>query len=264
LQQGGFYITMADSYYFSHDYNARSDDKIKALIRKHGMTGYGIFWSIIEDLYNNANALRTDSDGIAYDLRTDSEVIKSILFDFDLFVFDGDNFGSLSVQKRLDERDIKSRKASESARKRWDGMRTHSERNTNAMQSESEGNAIKERKGKEIKDIKEIKGKDIKPHLFSESIYFDFALFEKEFENTDYAVADLRMYYESVKNWSESEGAKKLNWIATARNFIIGDLKQNKLIYKNGTTQSQKQSLDVKAKRDAALRAEFEKRRNQQ
>jgi hypothetical protein len=106
--------------------------------------------------------------------------------------------------------------------------------------------------------------KENKPHLFSESIYFDFALFEKEFENTDYAVADLRMYYESVKNWSESEGAKKLNWIATARNFIIGDLKQNKLIYKNGTTQSQKQSLDVKAKRDAALRAEFEKRRNQQ
>ena len=117
---------MAESYYFSHDYNARADDKIKALIRKHGMTGYGIWWAIVEDLYNNANALRLDCDGIAYDLRTHSEIVESIIHDFDLFVIDGNNFGSLSVQKRLDERDLKSKKASESARRRWDGMRTHS------------------------------------------------------------------------------------------------------------------------------------------
>jgi len=42
-----------DTYYFSHDYNCRNDEKIKRLLRKHGMCGYGIFWSIVEDLYNN-------------------------------------------------------------------------------------------------------------------------------------------------------------------------------------------------------------------
>ena len=41
-----------ETFYFSHDYNARNDIKIKKLILKHGFCGYGIFWAIIEDLYN--------------------------------------------------------------------------------------------------------------------------------------------------------------------------------------------------------------------
>jgi len=80
--------------------------------------------------------LRTDYEGIAYDFRIDISIVKSVLNDFDLFVFDGDSFGSLSVQKRLDERDSKSVKARQSAHKRWT--------NANAMQSQCEGNAIKE------------------------------------------------------------------------------------------------------------------------
>ena len=132
-----------DTFYFSHDYNARNDEKIKRLIRKHGMIGYGIFWSIVEDLYNNANALRTDYEGIAYDLRSDSEVVASVVNDFDLFIFDGDFFGSNSVQERLDQRNNKSESARKSASYRWE--------NANALQTQSEGNAKKERKGKEIK-----------------------------------------------------------------------------------------------------------------
>jgi hypothetical protein len=135
-----------DTFYFSHDYNSRNDEKIKFLIRKHGLLGYGLFWSIIEDLYNNANALRTDYEGIAYDYRIDVSTVISVINDFDLFVFDEEHFGSLSVQKRIDERDSKSVKARESAHKRWT--------NANAMQSQCEGNAIKERKGKEIKESK--------------------------------------------------------------------------------------------------------------
>jgi hypothetical protein len=135
-----------DTFYFSHDYNARNDEKIKRLIRKHGMQGYGVFWSIVEDLYNNANALRTDYEGIAYDYRIDVSIVRSVINDFDLFVFDAEHFGSLSVQKRIDERDSKSVKARESAHKRWT--------NANAMQSQCEGNAIKERKGKEINEKK--------------------------------------------------------------------------------------------------------------
>jgi hypothetical protein len=93
-----------DTFYFSHDYNARFDEKIKQLIRKHSMLGYGCYWAIIEDLYNNANALRTDYDGIAFELRITTEQAKSIINEFDLFVFDGDYFGSASVERRLNER----------------------------------------------------------------------------------------------------------------------------------------------------------------
>ena len=133
---------MKDTYYFSHDYNSRNDHKIKKLISKHGYLGYGLFWAIIEDLYNNANALQTDYESIAFDLRTSESIIESIINDFDLFVIEADNFGSLSVQRRLEERDAKSLKARESAYKRWN----KDKENANALQTDSECNAIKERK----------------------------------------------------------------------------------------------------------------------
>lgn len=140
---------MKDTYYFPHDYNAMQDEKIKMLIRRHGMEGYGIFWGIVEMLYNNANALRTDYEGIAYDMRTNSDKIESIINDFELFIVDGDTFGSMSVERRLNERKEKSRKAKESASYRWD--------NANALRTECDGNAIKEKKVKEKKEKKEIK-----------------------------------------------------------------------------------------------------------
>ena len=145
-----------DTFYFSHDYNTRNDQKIKKLISKHGYLGYGLFWAIVEDLYNNANALHLDYDSIAYDLRNTDELVKSIINDFDLFVIDGDIFGSMSIQKRLDERDEKSKKASKSAHYRWNKSKS----DANALPTQSDSNAIKEKKVKEIKE-KEIKVNDI-------------------------------------------------------------------------------------------------------
>jgi hypothetical protein len=144
------------SYYFSHDYNTRQDIKIKKLLVKHGMIGYGCFWSIIEDLYNNANALPLDYESIAYDLRVSENVIDSIINDFDLFIIQGGYFGSKSVENRLNQRNEKSIKASKSALKRWN----KAESNANDMQTHSESNAIKEIKGNKRKE-KEIKGNDI-------------------------------------------------------------------------------------------------------
>ena len=136
---------MKETYYFTHDYNARSDSKIKNLIRRHQMLGYGIYWAIIEDLYQNANALPLDYEGIAFDLHTDKKIVESVINDFDLFVKDADSFGSLSVQRRLNERNEKSNKARLSALERWN-------KNANALQPQSDSNAIKERKEKERKE----------------------------------------------------------------------------------------------------------------
>lgn len=137
-----------DTFYFSHDYNARTDDKIKRLIRKHGLLGYGVYWAIIEDLYQNANALPMDCEGIAFDLRTDCNLIKSVINDFDLFIIDAGFFGSLSVQKRLTDRNEKSNKARETAFKRWN-------KDAKALPTHDKRNAIKERKEKELKERKE-------------------------------------------------------------------------------------------------------------
>lgn len=128
--------------YFSHDYTARSDKKMKPLLARHGYLGYGVFWAIIEDLYSNANALHTDYDTIAFDLRADVEMVKSIINDFNLFVVDGDIFWSESVARRLNKRNEKSIKARESAEARWAKYKG----NANAEQTLSDSNAIKEKK----------------------------------------------------------------------------------------------------------------------
>lgn len=155
-----------ESFYFSHDYNTRSDIRIKSLIRKHGMSGYGVFWCIVEDLYNNANALPTDYDGIADDLRLHCDIIKSVINDFDLFVIKDGQFGSMSVERRLDERNKKSETARESAFKRWGKKK----RDANALRTQCKGNAIKERK---VKERKEEYNKDVKNLYDDIVIFFD-------------------------------------------------------------------------------------------
>ena len=135
---------MAESFYFSHDYSTRSNKKIKNLIRKHGMIAYGAYWSIIEDLYMNANALQLDCDGIAFDLRVSVDIITSLIHDFDLFIIEGGVFSCEGVKERLEKRNEKSEKAKNSALKRWE--------NANALPPHSDSNAIKERKGKKKKE----------------------------------------------------------------------------------------------------------------
>jgi uncharacterized protein YdaU (DUF1376 family) len=156
-------MVMKSIIYFPHDCGSRQNEKIQRLLFKHGMEGFGIFWAIVENLYTNGNCLPTDYEMIAFDLRTAPEKVKSIVEDFQLFFIANNTFKSKSVDRRLKELKLKSDKAKESARKRWDSkasdanaLPTHSERITDAMLSESDSNAIKEKKEKESK-VKEIK-----------------------------------------------------------------------------------------------------------
>ena len=199
---------MKESFYFSHDYNARNDIKIKRLLLNHGMIGYGVFWAIIEELYNNANALPLDYETYAYEFRVSPDVIKSIINDYDLFVINDREFGSMSVQNRLDKREEKSKKARKNAYKRWN----KSERNANAMQTHSEGNAIKERKGKEKKG-KDTKGKErIDISVIDEFEVLEYPSFDDFWELYDKKVDRARC----EKKWSrltQQEKEDAINYI---------------------------------------------------
>lgn len=138
---------MKETYYFSHDYNARNDLKITRLRHKYGMEGLGVYWCLVEMLYEEGGYLMlSDSECIANELRTQCDTLKSIITSDDLFKNDGEKFWSNSVLRRLEKRHEKSQKASESATKRWD--------NANAMRTQCDGNASKgkERKGNKIKE----------------------------------------------------------------------------------------------------------------
>lgn len=143
---------MKDAYYFSHDSNARNDQKIMKLRMKHGMSGYGVYWSIIEMLREQENyCLKVeDIDSIAFELRVEQKVVLSIFKDFDLFEIKKGLIYSNSLNKRMLLKEERSIKARESARARWDNKdKTHSDKDANVMRTHSECNAIKERKVKE-------------------------------------------------------------------------------------------------------------------
>lgn len=141
-----------EAYYFSHDSNARQDEKVIALRMKHGWEGYGLYWALIEKLRECRNYMSVcDYNVIAYDLRTDSAKIKSIIEDFRLFAFtDIENVGkcfySESLKSRMDVKDSKSEKARLSALQRWNKVET----NANGMRTHSDSNANKEKKSNNI------------------------------------------------------------------------------------------------------------------
>ena len=200
---------MKETFYFSHDYTSRSDTKIKDLIFNHGVAGYGIYWCLIEDLYLNDNYLPFDCRRIAHELYCDKDLVLSVLKDFDLFTIQDGFFSSQSVQKRLNKRNEKSEKARSNASKRWN--------DANAMQTQSDRNAIKESKVKESK-VKEIKIKEKKSlHLFADSEYFNFEKFTLKL--SDWSNEKCKFYYDAAIGYSESKGAKYLDWIAAVKNW---------------------------------------------
>lgn len=131
-----------ETFYFSHDYNARADRKLVNVIMKHGMSGIGIYWCLVEMLYEEGGYMPTEYDRISFELRINTDVIQSMINDFDLFKTDADKFWSDAVLERLQERCEKSEKARESINKRWEKHRN----NTNVIRTNNKRNTIKERK----------------------------------------------------------------------------------------------------------------------
>lgn len=161
---------MKKTYYFQHDYNARNDPKLQALMIKYGLAGIGAFWCIVEMLYEQDGTLPiTSISSIAYTLHVDEEMLKNIVCKMDLFECNKKFFWSRSVRRRLgiinEISDIR-RKAAE---RRWKSNKKNDAKamqkqckcnanaqndNANAMQTECKSNAIKEKEIKE-KEIKE-------------------------------------------------------------------------------------------------------------
>nr|DAO80929.1 MAG TPA: protein of unknown function (DUF4373) [Caudoviricetes sp.] len=112
--------------YFSHDSNARNSEKLIRLRMRHKAAGYGIFFMILERLREEPNYMSVkDYNVIAFDLREDASLIKSVVEDFGLFVFteDGKYFYSESFSRRMGIKDEEKTRRSEAGKKgmarRW-------------------------------------------------------------------------------------------------------------------------------------------------
>ena len=65
--------------------------------------------------------------------------------------------------------------------------------------------------------------------LFENSRFAEYKDFAAQFTAPEFVNVDLVYYYHAVADWSAQKGKKMKDWIATARNFIRGDIEKNKL-----------------------------------
>ena len=100
-----------DSYYFPHDYNARNDRKIAALVKKHRAAGYGVFWITCEMMHEEGGNIEFDEitfGAIAKDANEEVEFVKIVISDcvteFRLFKREDDIVLSGRVSRNLEKR----------------------------------------------------------------------------------------------------------------------------------------------------------------
>ena len=106
--------------YFPHDFDAFSDPKIQNIMVDFGVAGYGAFWFIVEQLYQNDGVLpMSQHKAIAFALHLDCKDVASIIQNYNLFENDGENFWSKSVNERVERMKKVSESRRTSAASRW-------------------------------------------------------------------------------------------------------------------------------------------------
>lgn len=124
---------MKDSYYFSHDSNAKDDPKCVLLIEQLGLEGYGIFWVLIETLRDQPSYRYPIKliGAIARRFNTTTEKVKTVVLNYELFSLENEEFFfSPSLINRMELHDRIKRSKSLAAKKgnevRW-GKLSHSD-----------------------------------------------------------------------------------------------------------------------------------------
>lgn len=111
---------MKKTSFFSHDSNARNDNKMIAVRMRHKAVGYAVYFMILERLRDEVDYMSIkDYNILAFDFRESAEIVKSVVEDFGLFEFseDGKKFYSVSFMGRMGRMDEKTRICSESGKK---------------------------------------------------------------------------------------------------------------------------------------------------
>lgn len=197
------------SEYFSHDYNARNDLNMKKLFMGEGLAGIGLYWCIIEMLYEKGGYIDLDYIPIiAFDLRTTDEVVHNVIEKYELFDCNNTHFYSNSVLNRLNMRAEKSEKARKSIEARWKKAKSKNESNTNEIRPYNESNTIKEKKSKE-NESKVNKKENKENDLTSNDIENEFNTLWKMYPRKQGKPNALKAYTKARKNGTTFDEVKQ-------------------------------------------------------
>ncbi|MBQ7623891.1 MAG: DUF4373 domain-containing protein, partial [Clostridia bacterium] len=139
-----------DTYWFQHDYNARNDVKIQALMTDHGAAGYGVFFILLEVLREQSDyRLKLDRytyDTLAAQSRSDKKTVRKILKDCmekyidaegPLICTDGEYIRSDGLIRRLEGLKENRERRSEAARKAVNSRWNKERGDTNVLQNDT-------------------------------------------------------------------------------------------------------------------------------
>ncbi len=151
---------MKDTYYFPHDYHARHDTKIEAMVNDYGVEGYGMYWVLIERLYESRNNKIEKFPKLFFGLATElcvspdraEKFVLSLINDYRLLKEDERYIWSDSVLRRMEIREQQRLMKVESGR--IGGIHsgiTRKMKQNEATLQKNEANEAKERKRKEKK-----------------------------------------------------------------------------------------------------------------
>lgn len=106
--------------YFKHDFGARNNPKLKKIKRKYGIEGIGIYWCLLEILYENEGKINEEElENICWDEKIDFEKTKVIMDILEFVKDENNNYCFESVNERIKEREDYCNKQRENANKRW-------------------------------------------------------------------------------------------------------------------------------------------------
>ncbi|GGJ48869.1 DUF4373 domain-containing protein [Virgibacillus salexigens] len=216
-----------ETYYFSHDANARNDEKILMLRADHGWTGYGVYWALLEMMFENSDTKLSHDKikGIAVSYNIDITVLKDVIntcISEGLFVSDGDKFWSESLinrkSKYLDLKKKKSEAGKKGMQKRWAKQQSD---NTVITDDNKQDNSVisENNKGKESKGNKS---------KVNKKRYHDNVLLtDDEYKRLvkDYGTTIVDSKIEDLDNYIGSKGKRYKDHNKTLRMWLKKDVK---------------------------------------
>lgn len=150
------------TYYFTHDFNSHTDEKILDLRMDLGFEGYGIYWFLIETLASSSEyKLETNYKRLGFSSSIKEDALKQVVEKYNLFKVEGDFFWSESLNQRMNKLDDFKRKQAENGRKGGVAKALLKQKSSDAKANPSDplanSSIVEYSKGKESKekDLKE-------------------------------------------------------------------------------------------------------------
>lgn len=227
--------------FIRHDVDASRDTKIQELRLDHGILGYGVYWALIEYLFEQGGKAKYDFRFLAHVLNVDARTLRKILPDciekYHLFDEEDSYFWSNRLNRELDNIKGTSMQNSINVSKRYatesdnnlqvkdlqnsdKDLKTY-DRSTTVVQPYNERTTIKEvdEEKNKIQVEKETYG-EFQNVLLSKAEYLRL-LNEEGIEEATKWIEELSCYKESKGKKYKSDYATIRNWVRTKNKEIV-------------------------------------------